>query len=274
MKSQEFPLPLLSGLILLTGGMFCLAADEEGVYTLTQPEHTQAEIDKALTEMPPVHFTPPADRWSRLPITSAILKKGEGELRIVMLGDSIVNDTSRSRWDDLVQKAYPKVKITRVTVVRGGTGCWWYKEPGRIAKYVLPHKPDLLIIGGISQRDDIDSIHDVIRQVRAAQPCDVLLMSGAFGSVDPRDDKQWSYDIPANEKDYRSRMKKLADETDSAFLDMTAIWGQYIRDSGKDLDYFKRDPIHANIRGEQILGHILAGYFTSHIQDQSSGEAP
>jgi hypothetical protein len=41
---------------------------------------------------------------------------------------------------------------------------------------------------------------------------------------------------------------------------MTAWWGRTIRESGKDLDRFKRDPIHANIRGEQILGHILAAH--------------
>ena len=40
----------------------------------------------------------------------------------------------------------------------------------------------------------------------------------------------------------------------AAFLDMEAAWGRYIRQSGKDLDWFKRDPIHANERGEQILG--------------------
>ena len=37
-------------------------------------------------------------------------------------------------------------------------------------------------------------------------------------------------------------------------------WGRYIRESGKDLNWFKRDSIHANIRGEQILGRILAAH--------------
>jgi hypothetical protein len=43
---------------------------------------------------------------------------------------------------------------------------------------------------------------------------------------------------------------------------MEAAWAGYIRKSGKDLDSFKRDPIHANERGEQILGRILESYFT------------
>ena len=33
-------------------------------------------------------------------------------------------------------------------------------------KSVLDHQPDLVIIGGISQSDDIDSIREVIRQIR------------------------------------------------------------------------------------------------------------
>ena len=55
------------------------------------------------------------------------------------------------------------------------------------------------MIGGISNRGDVESIRDVIRQVRA---------------------------------------------------------------SGKDLDWFKRDPVHANSRGEAVLGRILLAYFS------------
>jgi len=43
---------------------------------------------------------------------------------------------------------------------------------------------------------------------------------------------------------------------------MEAAWACYIRNSDKELDWFKRDPIHINQRGEQILGHILESYFT------------
>ncbi|MBN2269809.1 MAG: hypothetical protein JXN61_04295 [Sedimentisphaerales bacterium] len=48
----------------------------------------------------------------------------------------------------------------------------------------------------------------------------------------------------------------------TAFLDMEAAWGRYIPESGKELDWFKRDPVHADERGEQILGRILAEYLS------------
>lgn len=248
-------------LALLGAALASANPDAAGVYILTQPERTMRQVEKAYAEMRPLTYAPPADRWKRLPRTARLLGRG-GELRIVMLGDSIVNDTSRSRWDDLLRPRYPRSRIVRTTVVRGGTGCWWYKEARRVHKYVLPLHPDLLIIGGISHRDDVDSIRDVVRQVRAAGPCDVLLMTGAFGPVDPRDDKQWTLAIDPQGKDYRARLQRLAKEENCAFLDMTAAWGQYIRTSGKPLGWFKRDPIHANERGEQILGRILVAYLS------------
>ena len=76
---------------------------------------------------------------------------------------------------------YPKCKIEKVTSARGSTGCWWYKLDNHVEEYVLRHKPDLLMIGGISQREDVDSIREVIRQVRAKQSPEILLMTPAFG---------------------------------------------------------------------------------------------
>ena len=41
---------------------------------------------------------------------------------------------------------------------------------------------------------------------------------------------------------------------------MTDAWGRYVRASGKDLNWFKRDEVHANERGEQVIGRILAAH--------------
>jgi len=243
-------------------------AADDGAFVITKPERTLEQVEKAYAEMPPVRYTPPADRWANLPRAAAILGKGEGEMRVVMLGDSIVNDTSRSRWEDLLAKRYPKLKIVKVTCVRGSTGCWWYKEPGRVQRYVLDHRPDLLIIGGISQRGDVDSIRDVVRQVRGRPPCDALLMTGAFGETDPRDDERWRFEVDPKGTDYRARLGRLAAELKAGFLDMQAHWGKYVRESGKDLAWFKRDPIHANERGEQILGRILVEHLSPPVPGQ------
>jgi hypothetical protein len=234
--------------------------DKDGVYVINQPEHTAAEIEAAIAEIPPIQFVPPTDRWLHLPRTVAALKE-KSQLNIVMLGDSIVNDTYRSQWYGLLQKAYPQCKINATAVVRGNTGCWWYREKGRIKHYLDPLQPDLLIIGGISQKNDIDSIRATIRQVRRLGNCDILLMTEVFGKTDPNDNQQWNFDIPTDPGNYRRRLHNLSVDTDAAFVDLNAYWGRYIRRSGKPVDWFKRDEVHANIKGEQVIGHLLAGYF-------------
>jgi len=153
-----------------------------------------------------------------------------------MLGDSIINDTSRSCWNLLLEKRYPQCKVEKITSVRGSTGCWWYKEPGRVQRFVLDHEPNLVVIGGISQRGDIDSIRVVIRQIRADSKSDILLMTGAFGRTNPRDDSHWKkISNPSYYSDYRKGLENLAQEVGAAFLDMEAVWGDYIRQCGKAL---------------------------------------
>lgn len=219
-------------------------------------------IDFIYSEMAPLQWNPPADRWRHLERTIRVLQDG-GTLRVVMLGDSIVNDTSRSSWEKLVERLYPGARIEKITSVRGSTGCWYYKDPVQLQDYVLKHKPDLVMIGGISHRDDIDSVREVIHGIRAGLEPDpeILLMTPCFGHKDPRVDLEWTFDVTSDKDNFRSRLKKLAEEEKTAFLDMTGPWGQYLRTCGEDIHWFKRDIVHANARGEAILGRILERFF-------------
>ncbi|MCY3020398.1 MAG: SGNH/GDSL hydrolase family protein [Planctomycetota bacterium] len=217
-------------------------------------------LDALYGAMEPVKFVPPADRWKYLPETMKRLNDG-GALRIVMLGDSIIGDTSSSQWDKLLERLYPKCKVVKVTSVRGSTGCWWYKDENRVQEWVLKHKPDLLLIGGISQRGDIEAIRSVIKQVRAAANPEIMLMTGAFGELNPKKGKDWRNIPGPNGADYGARLMQLAADEKCEFLDMTAAWGEYIAESARAMGWFKRDPVHGNERGFQILGRILEKYF-------------
>jgi len=145
--------------------------------------------------------------------------------------------------------------------VRGGGGCQHYKEEGRLAKYVIPRKPDLVFIGGISQKD-IESIRAVIRELRAALPeVEFLLATGTFGTADPRAPQELAKAAHSGTGAYGVALKKLAAEERCAFLDMTTPWAEYIRSTKLHPHQFYRDPVHANEYGEQILSRILMAFF-------------
>jgi lysophospholipase L1-like esterase len=179
------------------------------------------------------------------------------------VGDSIVNDTMRSGWVAKLAEAYPKANILTTVYVRGGGGCQHYREEGRLQKNVIPRKPHLVFIGGISQKS-IEDIREVIKQLRTALPdVEILLASGAFGTTDPRDVDSLAKARHSGTGEYGRKLRQLAAETDCAFLDMTGPWSQYIRSSGLHPHRFYRDPVHANAFGEQILSRILLAFLAS-----------
>lgn len=232
---------------------------EEGMVITNRPYHTLEELDKTYAQMMPVHYTPLPARWRFLPHTHRILQKG-GHLTAVSLGDSIINDTYASGWPLLVQRDYPRVNLDAWNVVRGSTGCWWYRENNRVERYVLDKKPDLVLIGGISHHEDIEAIRDVVRQVRAGSKAEILLMTGPFGYTDPNA-ANWHEEMEPAEDTYRAKLKRFAAELHVGFLDMEGAWGAYVRTSGKEVSYFKRDVVHSNEIGQQILGRILERFF-------------
>jgi lysophospholipase L1-like esterase len=215
-------------------------------------------------QCPVVQFEPAADRWQFLPRTMQRLASG-GPLRVVMLGDSICNDTSNSLYETLLARIYPKAKIEIVTSVRGGTGCWYYKDEGRVKPYVLDYKPDLVMIAGISHGFDVEAIRSVIRQIRQGSNCEILVMSGAIA---PREVYEPIYvtQKPAavaldDMEQFSTRMRRMCREERVEFFDIRKAWEDYMLRSYKPYDHFARDSIHGNSRGKQILARILARYF-------------
>jgi hypothetical protein len=234
---------------------------DDGGYIFEGNERKPEEMAAARAKIPPIAVELPADRLQRLPATMKKLREGPS-LRIVMLGDSIINDTARSCWHELVKQRYPKCNIVRVVSVRGSTGCWFYKEPGKVDKYVLKQRPDLVIIGGISQRHDVASIRECMKQIRAESPCEFLLMTGPYGVADPLSAADWRKRLDGGkEEKYAAELKSLADEFKAEFFDIQLAWGEYLRKAKKPLDFYKRDVVHANAEGEAVLARILDQYF-------------
>jgi lysophospholipase L1-like esterase len=235
-------------------------APEKDYFIFGTPERSLGQIARIQAEMVKGTFTAPKPDWTHLNRTRRILTEG-GDLHLLALGDSIIADTMRSAWLAKLAEAYPKARIRGTVYVRGGGGCQHYKEQGRIAKNVVPRKPDLVLIGGISQKD-IESIREVIRQLRAGLPdVEILLATGAFGTTDPRSPDELAKDKRSGASEYGAALKKLAAEERCAFLNMTEPWIQYMRSAKVHPHVFYRDRVHANEYGEQILSKILMEFF-------------
>jgi lysophospholipase L1-like esterase len=235
---------------------------EADYYLFTTPERSLKQIATIQKEMPAGRFTPAAPDWNHLPHTRKLLTEG-GDLRLLAMGDSIVNDTMRSAWVAKLSEAYPKADIEAWVYVRGGGACRHYMEEDRVAKWVVPRKPDLVLIGGISQGGEIENIRTVIHQLRDGLPdVEILLFTGTFGSqADPRDPEELAKAAYSGTSDYGAKLKQLAKEERCAYLDMTTPWAEYIRSSSLHPHRFYRDRVHANEYGEQILSKILMTFF-------------
>jgi hypothetical protein len=204
-------------------------------------------------------------RDDRLPRTMKILREG-GRLRIVMLGDSICNDTSKSLFETLLMRRYPKARIEVVTSVKGATGCWYYKRRGQLKSYVFQYEPDLTVIAGISHHYDAEAIRSVVRQIRKQGGSEVLVVSGAISpeaavfrgfQANPVAPKN----AAALAELFPGRLRAMTEDEAVAFLDMRAEWERAVPASGRPNAWFQRDAIHGNTAGKQLAGRILARYF-------------
>jgi len=238
-----------------------------------------AWCDSLYAKLPQLDFVPPADAFAKLPRTAAALKSG-APWRVVMLGDSIQNDSFNSIFQALVKRDFPKSNLDFTISVRGSTGCWHYQEPAHFQDYVARHKPDLLLIGGISNRvggeDDAanrEAIRRVIRQAQALG-CEVALLSPPH-SVDwrPADSAASGAPLPVATWTEETRDPKgerrlvwtpyrdIARECGITFWNLTVPTADAIAASRKPHGWFNRDYVHNNDRGKQLIGRVLQRHF-------------
>lgn len=233
---------------------------EKDYYIFESPCRSLTQIRAIQAEMPKGEFTAPENDWKHLQRTRKTLNDG-GDPNILGLGDSIVNDTMRSGWVALLREAYPKANIQATVYVRGGGGNQHYREENRVQKNIIPRNPDLVLIGGISQKS-IEDTREVIHQLRAGLPeVEILLFTGTFGTTDPRDTEGLKNARHSGTGEYGEQLKALADQENCAYLDMTTPWAEYIMSSKLHPHVFYRDVVHANAEGEQILAKIMMAFW-------------
>jgi hypothetical protein len=222
--------------------------------------------DRLYAMLPPVQYQPPCDRWTLIPRTMQKLQNCEA-VTIVILGDSIGNDTGNSPLDKLIQRQYPGSRVTVITSVRGGTGCQYYQNENRVQDYVVRYKPDLVMIIAISHGHQSEPIRNVIRQIREQCDAEILLTTAPIAQDKlivenyAKDHEITIEEAAAIRKAFLEAMKKLAVEERVEFLHLRKLWNQYLAAQQHDVTWFMRDVTHANVRGAQVVARLLESYF-------------
>ncbi len=224
----------------------------------------------ALSPLPPETFA--HGRLRHLGRSLARLEAGR-PLTVVVLGDSLANDLCNSMFQLLLERSFPGSRVRLVHSVRSGTGCGYYKGPGRVREYVLRHRPDLLIIGGISN-GGAGNVLEVIRQVRAEQDPDVLVLSGGvrqLGVVRQRsagrrttrfDPERQRAEEEAGRR-FFAELDGPRDELRYAVYDLRGAFAAYVERSGKPYTWYQRDWLHSNERGKQVMGRLVHRFLTA-----------
>jgi len=233
-------------------------------------------------------YVPKSDRWANLPLTMNRLRTGQN-LRIVMLGDSVEQDSANAPWDVWLERLYPGATIQMISSTRGGTGVSYFAND--VQDWVLAYRPDLLCIGGIDNPDDMSYYQTIVDQVRADNVAydyttEFLMLT-----------EQWSPNIqggiycfvasnlteldqvPANNPGgvpigtFRGDLLNFCAANNCEYLDLTGVQCQFIYGpaaaagvgppdaNGNPYSYWQRDSTHSSDHGKMIQGRMLEAFF-------------
>ena len=237
--------------------------------------------DRLYGTLPQLSFTAPKDAMALLPRTSKALHDGT-PWRVIMLGDSIINDGFHSLFPALIKRDFPNSNFTWASSVRGSTGCWYYSRIDAFKQYVIDKKPDLLIIGGISNYNyqktgefltGTEAIAAVAKAAHELCGCEVLLLTSTL-SMDTRhfDAQNPKSPLPEQtwnlEQDFRmsatadlSGLFAAAKELNIAAWDILTPAYTWLYQSGMPHEFFSRDWVHSGELGKQIIGRLISSCF-------------
>ena len=230
-----------------------------------------------MATLPKLDAPETAGAWAKLPKTREKILSGK-RVNIVFLGNSIVNDTWCGNVAALIQDALPKADLRCFISVRGSTGCGYYHERGHFDEYVARYNPDLVVIGGTSnyrgreKGETLDMAEEWL--VETIERCKAIGAEVVVSTPPPS--REFRADAtprpfdrsltkPTEDEAYRWLYScfeyKAAKRTEAQVWDLTTAPCDAISRSGKPLNWFKRDEVHNDDRGKQLIAQTLAAYF-------------
>ena len=236
-----------------------LLADNVVVEKLTRKE-ALGVMDSIYQEIPKVDPAFADKTQTGLSNTAKALKQ-DGELTIMLIGDSVANDMGNSNFHLLLEQKYPKARVTLLNKVGSGASAKSFLENDKIDAMLEEHDPDLVMFGGMSNREnDVPDIKKLARRVQARGGTDFLAFTGTM--LMPR---YWTNieGSQTHRKPYREALKGAGGEIGFAVCDLGGAWEEYVKDAGKPVEFFRRDGHHANEYGKQAYGRLMAAYLLS-----------
>jgi hypothetical protein len=207
--------------------------------------------DALYAGLPPVPSSVPVHGSRCLDRTRRALRHGD-TLRMVVLGDSVANDLAGSHFHLLLERAHGSGRIDLVHSCHPEKCVHAYQRPDRVKAYAVDLEPDVLVIAGMSHRNTA-AIRNIVRQVRQRLDPDVLFTNLAITEGD-------GY-IEGGESGFITRVVAAGSADGFAVADLRPCWEAWCAASPRPADWFRRDSHHANDRGKQVMGRLLAACF-------------
>ncbi len=253
---------------------FCAGAGElfidDVCVTPATPREALAAADRLYATLPPVTCAFEPGRWKELPRTMRLLRERQ-PLRLLLLGDSIANDIGNSLFHLQIERMYPGARITLLRSIVPGKSCAFFRD--HLPEHVVDKAPDLVIVAGISHGNDAAAVRSFAERVRQtmATPVEFLVLTGA--SIEPGMTQSWKnkgFDSPpadvrlkavAAEARFYAELVNARAAVPWATLDLRTLWEDYLAHSPHPRSWYQRDFVHANARGKEIMGRMLAQFF-------------
>lgn len=261
---------------------------DDVIVETTTPQEVAQWADSYYDKLPAkLSYVPKLDHGSRLSLTMNRLRSGQN-LRIVMLGDSVQQDTANAPWDAWLQRLYPGATIQVISSTRGGTGVSYFAN--YVPQYILAYQPDLLCVGGIDNPDDMSYFQSIVNQVRAdnaanSYTTEFLMVTEQWSP----NNNQGSYflapgiteldQVAANNpggvpSGYRGDLLNFCASNNIEYLDLTGVASQFIygtataggvgapaNSNGDPYSFWMRDFVHSSDNGKMIQGRMLEAFF-------------
>ena len=238
--------------------------------------------DCVYAQLPPLEFHPAGNPLVLAPRTQKALREGR-PWRVLMLGDSIMQDTYHSQFHALLKRHFPNLAMEWLVSVRGGTGCWYYAEPEHFAEYVTPYRPDCVFIGGISHWNHpqspwngVTGIEETGHRIAEELGAEVVVMTPTLAqdfrlpegtpSGTPCAPMEFSLERAEccrnghNLLEY-NKLDNICSNHGWPLWDMTMPAYKWLFASGRPFEFYSRDATHSGGLGKQIIARIAEAFF-------------